>query len=134
LKKRLESLTKKRAAAKHSVVTYKECFELLKNVSVKLRETHDIPLLDQILRKFFSNFTVKLSGIGKKQRCEITHILNEPFAGFVKSDNFDGGRGERTQTFDLPVPNRTRYQLRHTPMSQNSKQIRVEVKFWLKQL
>ena len=26
------------------------------------------------------------------------------------------GRGERTQTFDLPVPNRARYQLRHTPM------------------
>jgi peroxiredoxin Q/BCP len=25
------------------------------------------------------------------------------------------GRGERTQTFDLPVPNRARYQLRHTP-------------------
>ncbi len=27
------------------------------------------------------------------------------------------GRGERTQTFDLSVPNRARYQLRHTPMS-----------------
>ena len=26
------------------------------------------------------------------------------------------GRGERTQTFDLPVPNRARYQLRHTPI------------------
>ncbi len=26
------------------------------------------------------------------------------------------GRGERTQTFDLSVPNRARYQLRHTPI------------------
>ena len=26
------------------------------------------------------------------------------------------GRGERTQTFDLSVPNRARYQLRHTPL------------------
>ncbi len=26
------------------------------------------------------------------------------------------GRGERAQTFDLSVPNRARYQLRHTPM------------------
>jgi hypothetical protein len=26
------------------------------------------------------------------------------------------GRGERTRTFDLTVPNRARYQLRHTPM------------------
>jgi hypothetical protein len=28
---------------------------------------------------------------------------------------FSFGRGERTQTFDLSVPNRARYQLRHTP-------------------
>ncbi len=26
------------------------------------------------------------------------------------------GRGERTRTFDLTVPNRARYQLRHTPL------------------
>lgn len=26
------------------------------------------------------------------------------------------GRGERTRTFDLTVPNRARYQLRHTPI------------------
>lgn len=26
------------------------------------------------------------------------------------------GRGERAQTFDLSVPNRARYQLRHTPI------------------
>ena len=29
------------------------------------------------------------------------------------------GRGERTQTFDLSVPNRARYQLRHTPIGGN---------------
>ena len=30
--------------------------------------------------------------------------------------DFFYGRGERTQTFDLSVPNRARYQLRHTPI------------------
>ena len=30
------------------------------------------------------------------------------------------GRGERTQTFDLTVPNRARYQLRHTPIDVQS--------------
>lgn len=30
-------------------------------------------------------------------------------------NNVKYGRGERTQTFDLSVPNRARYQLRHTP-------------------
>lgn len=39
--------------------------------------------------------------------------------GMKKSAQMDGsfhGRGERTQTFDLSVPNRARYQLRHTPI------------------
>ena len=34
----------------------------------------------------------------------------------VQMDGFFLGRGERTQTFDLSVPNRARYQLRHTPI------------------
>lgn len=33
----------------------------------------------------------------------------------VDLHNVSTGRGERTQTFDLTVPNRARYQLRHTP-------------------
>ena len=33
----------------------------------------------------------------------------------TKRQSFFYGRGERTQTFDLSVPNRARYQLRHTP-------------------
>ena len=73
-------------------------------------------VIDQILRKFFSNFSVKQSGKGKEQRCNITHKLNEPWSGFVKYKNVACGRGERTQTFDLSVPNRARYQLRHTPI------------------
>lgn len=34
----------------------------------------------------------------------------------VDLDKISLGRGERTRTFDLTVPNRARYQLRHTPM------------------
>ena len=34
----------------------------------------------------------------------------------VRMDRSFLGRGERTQTFDLSVPNRARYQLRHTPI------------------
>lgn len=47
---------------------------------------------------------------------EIDYKLKEPWQGFLENNNFDHGRGERTQTFDLSVPNRARYQLRHTPM------------------
>lgn len=37
------------------------------------------------------------------------------------------GRGERTQTFDLSVPNRARYQLRHTPMVRVSRIVTTRV-------
>lgn len=41
--------------------------------------------------------------------------LNRPYDLLVDLDEVSVGRGERTQTFDLSVPNRARYQLRHTP-------------------
>lgn len=50
-------------------------------------------VIDQVLRKFFSNFTVKQAGIGKQQRREITHKLKKPFAGFLETNDFDCGRG-----------------------------------------
>ena len=42
--------------------------------------------------------------------------LNPPYNLMVDLSKISTGRGERTQTFDLTVPNRARYQLRHTPM------------------
>gem|GEM_PF-3947460 len=42
--------------------------------------------------------------------------LNPPYNLMVDLDKISLGRGERTRTFDLTVPNRARYQLRHTPM------------------
>ena len=41
--------------------------------------------------------------------------LNPPYNLLVDLGEISSGRGERTQTFDLSVPNRARYQLRHTP-------------------
>jgi site-specific DNA recombinase len=96
LESSLKKLNAKRNALKGSVTTYEKYLELFESIDVKLAKTHDMALIDQILRKFFLNFTIKATGKGKQQRCDITHILNEPFAGFVKSENFDCGRGDRT--------------------------------------
>jgi len=63
-----------------------------------LSKTHDMGVLDENLKKFFSNFIVKQWGVGKKQSSEVTLELNEPFAGFIKSNNFVNGRGERTHS------------------------------------
>jgi hypothetical protein len=63
------------------------------------------------LRQTFDYFCVpqKVEGLGLL--LQVQNKIDYPADGL-----FYFGRGERTQTFDLPVPNRARYQLRHTPM------------------
>lgn len=92
----LDKLKKQRTDLKQSIFTYEEYLELFGSIGVILRSTQDMNKLDQTLRKFFSNFTVKATGSGNQQRCDITVKLNEPFAGFVETGNFDHGRGDRT--------------------------------------
>lgn len=82
----LTALTKRKSNLKESVVTYNEYLELFQNISVKLRKTDDMKLLDQVLRKFFSNFTVTQSGSGKQQRRDVVHTLKEPWLGLLKSE------------------------------------------------
>ena len=56
----------------------------------------------------------------RAQYKEIPAVSGGDFARYLLISrtlvNNYNGRGERTQTFDLSVPNRARYQLRHTPM------------------
>lgn len=88
----LNDLLNQKKSLRGSILTYEKYLELFENISVKLRQTDDMAVIDQILRKFFSNFSVKQSGKGKEQRCSITHKLNEPWSGFVKYKNVACGR------------------------------------------
>lgn len=96
IKKDLSKLVSSRKALKQSVLTYKQYLELFENVGVNLRETHDMTVMDDTIKKFFLNFTIKATSKSEKQRWIISHKLNEPWAGFVKTGNFDHGRGDRT--------------------------------------
>ena len=116
LEARLDKLKKQRNDSKNAIFTYEKYLKLFENISVILDEMHDMKVMDKVLREFFSNFTIKSEGKGKQQRCDIEYKLKEPWQGFLDDGKFVRGRGERTQTFDLSVPNRARYQLRHTPM------------------
>jgi site-specific DNA recombinase len=116
LKSKLEDRKEQRSSIKNSIFTYEKYLELFQNISVILGDMNDMDQMDGVLRKFFSNFTVTDLGRDAEQRYKITYYLNEPWLGFIKNDNVVHGRGERTRTFDLTVPNRARYQLRHTPM------------------
>lgn len=96
IKKDLGDMVATRKALKQSVLAYKQYLELFENIGVNLRETHDMTLMDDTIKKFFLNFTIKAAPKGKKQRWIITHKLNEPWAGFIKTGDFDRGRGDRT--------------------------------------
>lgn len=85
IKDDLQKLTKQKAAIRESVITYREYLELFQNISVKLRNTDDMGVLDQVLRRFFSNFTVTQTGKGKQQRREIVHTLKEPWVGLLQT-------------------------------------------------
>jgi DNA invertase Pin-like site-specific DNA recombinase len=92
----LKKLVSTRKHLKQAVMTYSEYLELFSFIGVELPKTRDMQLVDETVRKFFLNFTITDHGAGKKQRYEITHNLKEPWAKFVKTDNFVSGRGERT--------------------------------------
>lgn len=93
LKRQLADLEDNRESIKQAPISYEDFLELFKSVSVKLRESSDMGQIDEILRIFFSNFTVKQSGAGKQQRCEIAYKLNEPWKGFVANNDFLHGWG-----------------------------------------
>ncbi len=89
----LDKLVSNRKRLKQSIMTYSQYLELFESIGVNLRETHDMQLIDDMVRKFFLNFIIKDCGAGKKQRYEITHELKKPWADFVKTNNFVRGRG-----------------------------------------
>lgn len=89
----LETLRKQREDIKSAILTYRQYLELFQNLSVKLRNTHDMSLIDQVLRKFFSNFIIKPKNGDRKQGWDVTHKLKEPWSGFYENGNFDRGRG-----------------------------------------
>ncbi len=94
--KDLKKLVNNRKSLKQSILTYSEYLELFNSIGVNLRQTHDMVVIDTTVRKFFLNLTIKDHGTGKKQRYGITHELQEPWADFVKTENFVRGRGDRT--------------------------------------
>jgi DNA invertase Pin-like site-specific DNA recombinase len=94
--KDLQKLVATRKRLKQSILTYSEYLELFNSIGVNLRKTHDMQVIDETVRKFFLNLTITDHGKDKKQRYEIAHELKKPWADFIKNDNFDRGRGDRT--------------------------------------
>jgi len=93
LEQRFVEMKTQRSNLKGALMTYEKYLELFESVGVTLRQRHDMAVLDQILRKFFSNFQIRSYGKGKQQRYDIEYKLKEPWSGFLKSNDFVRGRG-----------------------------------------
>ena len=94
--KDLNKLVNNRKRLKQSVLAYSEYLELFNSIGVNLGKTHDMQLIDDTVRKFFLNFTIKPYKKDGKQGYKVTHELKEPWADFVKTENFVRGQDERT--------------------------------------
>jgi DNA invertase Pin-like site-specific DNA recombinase len=72
--------------------TYDEYLELFANAADLLRSTYGMSLADNLIRIFFSNFTVKAELVPpnykQKQWSVAGHTLNAPFDDFVKNGDF----------------------------------------------
>ena len=83
------------------ILTYQEFLELFKNLPYLIKKTKDIRDLDFIIKKLFSNFTIKDGKVAY-------YTLKAPFKELLETSKVSNGRGERTRTSDLIVPNDAR--------------------------
>ncbi|NCU38936.1 hypothetical protein EOL96_07875 [Candidatus Saccharibacteria bacterium] len=73
---------------KDSLPTFKEYLKLLESTPVILEKMHDMEAMDKLLRIFFSNFTITPIKDGTFKGSTVTGKLNEPWNGFVESNDF----------------------------------------------
>ena len=88
--------------------TREEFVELINSYLETILKTTDVVEEDLVYREVVLNLRANDNFISVIK-------LNPPYNLMVDLEKVPSGRGERTQTFDLSVPNRARYQLRHTP-------------------
>lgn len=93
LKSDYEKNLKRRNGVKDSIPTYEEYLKLFESTPVILGKIQDMKAMDALLRIFFSNFTITGGEKGFGQGSTVSYKLNEPYEGFVKSNDFVLGAG-----------------------------------------
>lgn len=83
---------------------------LLRSISSRARS--------ELLCAFVMNEPSTIASFAVDSRRTVSLLRRKPRKKPVTRTGLFLGRGERTRTFDLTVPNRARYQLRHTPIGE----------------
>lgn len=78
---------------KNSIPTFEEYLKLFESTPVILGKIRDMKAMDTLLRIFFSNFTITATNEDFRKGSQVSYKLNEPYEGFVKSNDFVHGAG-----------------------------------------
>lgn len=98
MKAEYERMVNVRRHSKEALPTYEKYLKLFETTPVILNKIRDMKTMDALLRIFFSNFTITAEKDSFARGSKVTYKLNEPWNGFVKSQNFVSGAGEGTLT------------------------------------
>jgi len=97
LKQMKERCTKAIAMRKdipNALPAFEEYLKLFKSTSDILGKIRDMKQMDAFIRTFFSNFTITASNNSFAKGSQVSYKLNEPYEGFVKSNDFVLGAGD----------------------------------------
>lgn len=95
VKKDYAKASKQRDNIIYAIPTFEEYLKLLETAPVILGKIRDMKVMDMLLRIFFSNFTIKPVREGSFKGSIVTFKLNEPWKGFVESNDFVHGATEQ---------------------------------------
>jgi DNA invertase Pin-like site-specific DNA recombinase len=99
--KQLADLISQRGNVKNSIATYEQYLKILESAPVILDKIHDMDVMDNLLRIFFSKFVINPNSGKFNKGSKAIYKLNEPWAGFILDKKFVIGAGEETLTLDL---------------------------------
>ena len=98
LEQRYELIVSQRRLLKNSLITFDEYLKLFEFFPVIFEKLDDMSELDQLLKLFFSNFIIEPIKKDTFKGSKVSYKLNEPWKGFIESNDFVCGAGKETLT------------------------------------
>lgn len=98
LEQRYELIVSQRRLLKDSLITFDEYLKLFEFFPVIFEKLDDMSELDQLLKIFFSNFIIEPIKKDTFKGSKVSYKLNEPWKGFIESNDFVCGAGKETLT------------------------------------
>ena len=93
MKKEYNTAIKRRDNIKAAIPTFEQYLKLLQTTPDILGKIRDMKTMDALIKIFFSNFTITPGPDGFRKGSQVSYKLNEPWEGFVKSNEFVSGAG-----------------------------------------